>query len=203
MELIMKNYLRTVTLAAFTWKNEGRAALLFEHIRKTGIQWMVLHFTLVTLCLNFPVMFSMARLAPFELYSRLYGENFLNTLPESAQLTMAENPASGQIDDFNTLMLQNSYGRNVLLPFLCMSFGLVTLIQLVFYTCAVIFLGFSRMNVTPLPLRQRFGLVVYSSTIPVLAASLFGIFLPAVHIIVFYLMVIYFIFQRSRLCPNG
>ena len=201
----MENYLRAVTLGAFTWRDKKRIALLFDHIRKQGGLWLLLHFLLITVCLNFPVTLSVARLAPFELYSRLYGENFMSALPESERASFSQVNAIDQadIDNFNLFLFQIGYGRNVLLPVLGMLFGLVLVIQTVFFLCAAFFLGLSRMNSSPLSFRDRFGLAVFSSTLPVLASSLFGLFLPTVHIIIFYFIIIFFIFQRSALCPNG
>jgi len=200
----VKNYLKAVTLGAFTWKNQERVGQLFDQIKKTSAFWLVPHFLLLTLCLNFPVMFSMARLPPHELFTRLGGET-ARSLPETLREALAENaPSSEQsADDFNMMLIENGYGARILMPLLGMAFGLVLIIQAVFYGCAVIFLGLSRMNVTPLPLRGSLGLALYSSTLPALAAALFGLFLPAVHIIVFYFLVMFFIFQRSKLCPTG
>ena len=178
----MSDYLKTVTLGAFTWKDEDRLALLFEHIKRAGSPWLLLHFWLVTLCLNFPVMFAIARLSPFELYGRIYGEGFTQLSPV----------------EFNVFMLESGFGVNVLLPVLGMALGLVLVIQIVFYLFAVFFLKMSRLNLACLSFRSRFGLAVYSSTLPVLAASLFGLYLPTVHILIFYFMVMFFIFQRSR-----
>jgi hypothetical protein len=207
----MKNYLNAVTLGAFTWKNGERIALLFDRVRKMGGGWIALHFLLVSLCLNFPVMLAMARLPPFELYSRLYGGNFFQALPEAARAVLGEGRFMEQgaafnenaIDEFNLFMLANGWGKNVLLPLLGMALLLVIIIQAVFYFCAAFFVGLSRLNAFPLSFRDRLSLAVFSSTLPVLAASLFGLVLPTVHIIVFYLIVIFFIFQRSSLCANG
>ena len=201
----MENYLRTVTLGAFTWKDKERIALLFDHIRKQGVFWLLLQFLLVTVCLNFPVTLSVARLTPFQLYSRLYGENFMSALPEAerALFSQGNEIAQAEIDNFNLYLYETGYGRNVLLPVLGILFSLVIVIQAVFYLCAVFFLGLSRLNSSPLSFRDRFGLAVFSSTLPALASSLFGLFLPTVHIIVFYFIIIFFIFQRSALCPDG
>ena len=183
----MSDYLKAVTLGAFTWKNEDRIALFFEQIQKTGKAWLLLHFLLLSLCLNFPVMFAIASLEPYELYSRLYSYDFTQEVPA----------------EFNLIMHESGFSMNVMLPLLGMSLGLVLIIQAIFYLLAVFFLGLSRMNLAPLSFCSRLGLALYSSTLPVLAASLFGLYLPTVHIIIFYFMVIFFIFQRSRLCPNG
>ena len=201
----MGNYLRAVTLGAFTWKNTERIALLLDHVRKQGAFWPLLHFLLLTFCLNFPVTLSMARLAPFELYSRLYGENFVSALPEGGRVFFTDGTAIDQsaVAGFNLFMFENGYGRNVLMPLLGIAFGLTLIIQAVFYLCTVFFLGLSRMHSSPLSFRDRTGLALYSSTLPVLAAALFGLYLPTVHIIVYYFIIIFLVFQRSKLCPNG
>jgi len=199
----MNDYLRAVTLGAFTWRNEERIALLLDHIRRTGGRWLVLHFLLLLICLNFPVTFAIAKLSPFELFNRLYGEDFLLTTPwiDGALL---ESQARGDVAEFfNMFMLENHYGRNVLLPLLGIAFILILVIQAVFYLSASFFLRISRMNLAPLSFQDRMGLVLYSSTLPVLLSSLFGLFLPTVHIIVCYFAIILFVFQRSSLCPDG
>ena len=182
----MKNYFKAVTLGAFTWKNEERITLLFEYAGKCGYAWLFLHFLLVTVCLNFPVMYNIARLSPSEFYSRLSGENIA---PEA----VTDSP-----ENFNQLMYENEFGGNVLMPFLGIAFLLTLVIQIAFYLCAVFFLKVSRMHYTPVSFRGRLGLALFSSTLPVLAAAVFGMFLPTVHIIVFYFMVIFLVFQRSK-----
>ena len=201
----MNEYFKTVTLGAFTWKNAERIGLLMEYIKKTSPAWLALHFLLVTLCLNFPVMLSIARLEPYELFSRLYGSETVHSLPESIREALAESSSidTENASNFNRLMIESGYGPRLVMPLLGMAFGLVLIIQIVFYLCAAVFAGISRLNVAPLSLRDRLGLALYSSTLPVLAASLFGLFLPTVHIIIFYFLVMFFIFQRSKLCPNG
>ena len=206
-------YFRVVTLGAFTWKNEARIGQLFDCIRNMGGKWLVLHFLLLTVCLNFPVTLAIARLSPFELYSRLYGEQLVSALPENLGSIFTENLSDGVINledtpaavinEFNAIMLESGYGAVVLMPILVMAFGLTLIIQAVFYLCAVSFLRISRMYVTPLSFRSRIGLALFSSTLPVLGAALFGLYLPTVHIIIYYFIIIFFIFQRSRLCPNG
>ena len=197
----MRNYLKTVTLGAFTWRNEGRIALLFAYIRKTGVFYLVLHFFLVTLCLNFPLMVGVTRLSPYQLYTRMYGDNFVYALPESVREAFTGDTviAPVYIDDFNIMMTDNGYGRNVLLPLLGINLVIILIIQAVFYLCSAIFLGLSRMNVAPITFRNRFGLAVFSSTLPVLAASVIGLVLPAVHVVIFYFIVIFLVFQRSSL----
>jgi hypothetical protein len=189
----MENYFRAVTLGAFTWKNEERITLYFDHIQRMGSAWLLLHFLLLTFCLNFPITFVMARLSPSDLYSRLYGENVIEAMTGKAAADQAA------IDEFNSLMLENGYGRNTLLPLLGMCFGLTLIIQTVFYLCTVFFLGLSRMNTASLSFHDRLGLAFFSSTLPVLAAALFGLVLPTVHIILFYFIVMFYTFQRSNL----
>ena len=179
----MNNYFKAVNLGAFTWKDEDRLTLFFDQIQRAGTPGLLLHFLLLSLCLNFPVMFAISRLPPFELYSRLYGEGFVESSPV----------------EFNMLMYEGGFSTNVMLPLLFMALGLVIVIQTVFYLFAVFFLGLSRMNMAYLSFRSRFGLTLYSSTLPVLAASLFGLYLPTVHILICYFLVMFFIFQRSKL----
>jgi hypothetical protein len=201
----MSGYLRTVTLGAFTWRDEKRVTMLFAHIRGMGAGWIALHFILLTLCLNFPATLAIARLPPYELYSRLYGDNFSGALPDAARAAFGETGAADPqaVESFNAQMFASGYGRDTLLPLLGMSLALTALIPAVFFLCAAFFLRLSRMNAAPLSFRERLGLSLFSSTLPALFAALFGLFLPTVHIIVFYFIVILIIFQRSRLCPNG
>jgi hypothetical protein len=189
----MSDYLRAVTLGAFTWKDKERIALFFEQIKKTGTALLLLHFLLLTFCLNFPVTLIIARLSPYELYGRITGENTVENKMTGHEADKAA------IDNFNAQMIEKGYGRNILLPILGLSFALTLIIQAVFYLCAVFFLGLSRINAAPLSFHDKFGLAVLSSTLPVIASVLFGFFIPTVHIIIFYLIVIIFIFQRSSL----
>jgi len=194
----VNDYFKAVTLGAFTWKNEERIALLIDYIRKTGKRWLVLHFLLLTICLNFPVMFQITRINPNEFYNRLYSDNsnFMFSEQKNENIELS-NPQS--LDPIP----QSNYGREVLLPTLAFLLGVILIIQIAFYFSAVFLLGVSRMNMAPLSFKERFGLSVFSSTLPVLAASVFGLFLPTVHIIIYYFIIIFFIFQRSKLCPNG
>jgi hypothetical protein len=226
----MNNYLRTVTLGAFTWQNECRVTMLFDALRAIKGGWILLHFLLVTFCLNFPAVFIMSRLPPHELYGRLYGKEAgimwgevspppAAPLPASAlyagsrssapplsggalpPATPPDSHSGAETEKFDALALESGYGRQMLLPLLGIVFCATIVIQAAFYLCAAFCLGLSRMTSSPLPFRIRFSLAVFSSTLPVLASSLLGLFLPAVHIIVFYFIVIFFIFQRnSRHC---
>jgi len=179
----MKKYFQTVTLGSFTWKNEERLCLLFSHIRAQGVPVLVLHFLLITICLNCPVTFNIARADPSEFYSRLYGESFVSDIGEAA--------------DFNLMMLENGYGRNVLLPMLGMCLFITLIIMAVFYLCTVLFLGIARINSSGLDFRGRLSLALFSSTLPAFVSTVIGFFMPSVHIVIFCLIVILVTFQRS------
>jgi len=182
--LPMRHYFQTVTLGSFTWKDEDRLRLLFSHIRAEGVGVIFFHFLLITICLNFPVTFNIARADPSEFYSRLYGETFELEMDETA--------------DFNLAMIESGYGRNVLLPMLWISFLIIMTILAVFYLCAAFFLGIARMNAFAMDFRSRLSLALFSSTLPALFTAILGFLLPAVHIIVFILIVILITFQRSN-----
>jgi hypothetical protein len=213
----MKKYFETVSLGALFFGGEERAARFIALIRGLPRPWVALHFFLVTLCLNFPVMLAIARIEPYEAFSRLYGENFLVVHPGgSLSLNPGAEMASGfsgldpvsfpaelSADDFNALMLQNGYGRKIMLPFLAMAFGLVLILQAAFYGSASFCIGLQRMVSASLSVRDRLGLLLFSSTLPVFLAAFFGIWLPTVHMLLFYFAVIIIGFQRSRSCPNG
>ncbi|MDR2543600.1 MAG: DUF1189 domain-containing protein [Treponema sp.] len=201
----MNNYLKAVTLGAFTWKNEERVSLFLKNMREAGKRWIILHFFLLTICLNFPVVLTISQLEPVQFYSRLYGENFIHALPENVRDFFTEETLmdSEVVREFNMLMYQDGYGANVLMPILGMLFGIMIIIQLMFYLSTAWFLWLSRMNVKPLSFKDRMGLALYSSTLPLIAATIFGFFLPTVHIIVFYFAVIFIVFHRSSLCPDG
>lgn len=180
----MRDYFQTVTLGSFTWKNEERLGLLFSHIRAQGVPVLVLHFLLITICLNFPVTFNIARATPSEFYSRLYGENSMRDIEDT--------------EDFNRTMIENGYGRNILLPMLRMCLFITLIIMAVFYLCTAFFLGIARMNVSVMNFRSRLSLALFSSTLPAFVTAVFGFFMPSVHIIVFCLIVILITFQRSN-----
>jgi len=187
--LPMRHYFKTVTLGSFTMKDEDRLRLLFSHIRAEGVGVLVLHFFLITICLNFPVTFNIARADPSEFYSRLYGETFeLET---------------NETEDFNLAMIESGYGRNVLLPMLVMSFIIIMVILAVFYFCAAFFLGVARINSFSMDFRSRYSLALFSSTLPALVSAVLGFLLPAVHILVFCLIVIIVTFQRSNSFRNA
>jgi len=180
----MRSYFQTVTLGSFTWKNEERLGFLFSRVREQGVPVLVLHFLLITICLNCPVTFNIARADPSEFYSRLYGETFTRGMGETA--------------DFNMMMIESGYGRNVLLPMLGMCLFITLIIMAAFYLCTAVFLGIARMNASGLNFRGRLSLALFSSTLPAFVSSVFGFFLPSVHIVVFCLIVILVTFQRSN-----
>ena len=188
---LWKDYFQAVTLGCFgkfsprTGESPERFAALVRGMKTSRL---VLHFFLLSIALNFPVMFAVSRLKPYALYSRLYGENFV--IP-------------GSVEDFNILMYQNAYGKRSVLPILVTAFALVLILQLVFYVLAALCLGLQRLPLTYLSFKDRVGLLLFSSTGAALLAALFGLWLPTVHIIVFYLAVIAIGFRRSKLCPNG
>jgi hypothetical protein len=144
---------------------------------------MAVHILVITLALNFPVMVALARLEPWDVYSRLYGAQFQAMLP--SELT----PTSEDLgrEDFNTALYAGGYGRRVLLPLLGFTFFLVLILLLVFYGAAAFFLGLSRLTDAPLSYQDRFGILVFSSTLPAAASALFGLWLPTVHLLVFFL----------------
>jgi hypothetical protein len=187
--LPMRHYFQTVTLGSFTWKNEERLRLLFSHISAEGVGVLFFHFLLITICLNFPVTFNIARAAPSEFYSRLYGETF--------DLEMDET------EDFNLVMIESGYNRNVLLPMLVMSYFVILITLAVFYLCSAFFLRIARMNAFAMDFRSRLSLALFSSTLPALFSAVLGFLLPAVHIIVFCLAVIIITFQRSNILRNA
>ncbi|MDR2079385.1 MAG: hypothetical protein LBP74_06680 [Treponema sp.] len=213
----MKKYFEVVSLGAFFFGDEEKAARLIALIRGLRHRWVVLHFFLITICLNFPVMLAIAQIEPHQAFSRLYGENFLTVNSEGnlslnpgaervnsfSDTDSAVFPAEFSADDFNMLMLQNGYGRRIMLPLLAMAFGLVLILQAAFYGSASFCIGLQRMVSVNLSARDRLGLLLFSSTLPVFLAALFGVWLPTVHILLFYFAVIIIGFQRSKSCPNG
>jgi hypothetical protein len=164
--------------------------------------FIALHFFVIALALNFPVMFAIARLEPWDFYSRLYGSRFEETLPAEFNV-FADINASAEFNaaDFNGAMYAAGYGRRVMLPMLAFVFMLILISQALFYVCAAFFLGLARMTASPLAYRDRFGILVFSSTLPAAASALLGLWLPAVHLVVFYLAEIILAFAVSR--PRG
>jgi hypothetical protein len=199
-----RDYFEAVTLGAFgnlffppgiasgDAAGDGRAERFIFLLKGMKFSRLALHFILISLALNFPVMFAAARLSPYELYSRLYSDSL-------AALMSGE----VSVEDFNLLMYQSAYGKNILLPVLIAAFVLVLILQTAFYVLAALCMGLQRMTLSPLAFKDRLGLLLFSSTLAVIPAVLFGLYLPTVHILVFYLAVIVIGFRRSALCPNG
>ncbi|MDR2103049.1 MAG: type I pullulanase [Treponema sp.] len=161
----MKNYFLAAALG------NGDPHRLVKLVGELKRGYLLLHFFLITAMLNLPVMYALARLPPSELYSRIgTGE----ALPEN----------------FDFLMNQSGYGPRILLPLLLLAFGIILILQLVFYLSAAFFLGLRRMTSSPISFTDRLGLFIMSSTLPVIGAAVLGKWLPAVHIVVFYLAVI-------------
>jgi hypothetical protein len=173
----LKNYFEAAALA----NGKPRRFVMLVAGMKPAL--LVLHFILITGMLNFPVIFAIARLEPWELYSRSYGPAFAQMLPP------ASSPNSITAEEFNQAMYSLGYGNKVLMPLLAMTLALVVILQAVFYLCAAIFLGLNRMHADPLTFKTRIGIFIMASTIPVIGSAIFGLRLPAAHIIIFYLAV--------------
>jgi hypothetical protein len=189
----------------------GKLRCFVPLVRKLKAGFIVFHFMVITLALNFPVMFAIARLDPWEFYSRLYGDGFaaaldksgFSSLPGSASLpsgVSAGAAAGGEeaVLSFNGAMYAGGYGRQVILPMLAFSLLLILILQLVFYLLAAFFLGLSRMTSSALPYRDRFGIFVFSSTLPAIGSAVLGLWLPTVHLVVFYFAEIILAFAVSR-----
>ncbi|MDR2052617.1 MAG: hypothetical protein LBP80_04305 [Treponema sp.] len=193
----------------------GKLRRFVPLVRKLKGGFIVFHFMVITLALNFPVMFAIARLEPWEFYSRLYGGGFAAaldksgfSLPAAASLSAGEaaggeNVSGIPVDEetvlgFNGAMYAGGYGRQVMLPMLAFSLMLVLILQLVFYFLAAFFLGLARMTSSALPYRDRFGIFVLSSTLPAIGSAIVGLWLPTVHFVVFYFAEIILAFAVSR-----
>jgi hypothetical protein len=199
----VRSYFETVTLGVFFFKDEEKASLFIVKIKELKTRFILLHLILVTLALNFPIMLVIARLSPYQMYSRLYGDSFLQMLPDEMgqMLNLGEGNIGDdetRIEEFNMLMYQNDFGKFAL-SIIGMAFLFVLILQLVFYMLACFCMGLQRMVGTHLSIRDRLGLLAFSSTLPVFLAALFGLWLPTVHIIVFYFAVIVIGFQRSKI----
>jgi hypothetical protein len=141
--------------------------------------WLWLHFFIVTIALNFPVMFIIARLTPYELFTRLYGADFVSMLPEAARSFVPASAGSiglaagsETVDSFNMFMLQNHYGTAIMLPIIAAAFGVILILQGVFYLLAAFCMGLQRMTHQYLKFRDRLGLLLFSSTLPVFLTAL-------------------------------
>jgi hypothetical protein len=207
----MKDYALAAALG------NGKLGRFVPLTRKVKGGFIAFHFIVVSLALNFPVMFAIGRLPPWEFYSRLYGVGFAAALEQSGFSLSGAAPlaagASGEAavsgaasggdvpageEAFNGALYSGGYGRRVMLPMLAFAFMLVLIIQLVFYLLAAVFLGLSRMNSTALSFRDRFGILVLSSTLPAAGSAILGLWLPTVHLVVFYFAEIILAFAVSR-----
>jgi hypothetical protein len=198
----MKNYLKTVTLGALGFRGAEKAGRLTGMISALPGAWLWLHFFIVSAALNFPVMVIIAGLSPYDFFTRLYGADFVSMLPDAAGNLVPESAAgmiagSEAAGSFNLFMFQNNYGTVIRLPALGAAFGVILVLQGVFYLLAAFCMGLQRMTRQYLKYRDRLGLLLFSSTLPVFLAAIFGFWLPTVHIIVFYFAVILTGFYRS------
>jgi hypothetical protein len=177
---LLKNYFLTAALG------NGNPRRFIELVKTLRKPYLLIHGFLITLALHFPIMLAIVRLSPWELYSRLYGEQFAGMV--SAELgTPVDLTAPDLIDSFNTALYGSGYGASVLLPILFVSFALVVVLQLVYYLLASVCLGLHLFNSEQIRFRERVGVFVMSSTLPVLGAAIIGLWLPTLHIVVFYL----------------
>jgi hypothetical protein len=189
----VKQYCEAVALG------NGKPLRFVELAGNMGAPLMFLHFLLIAGALNFPVMTALARLDPWELYSRLYGSAFAGMLPEEFAAAGSGTSAGQElIEDFNLTLYHGGYGARVLLPILALAFALILILQTIFYLCGAFCLGLTQMTFSPMSFRNRLGVFIMASTIPAVASALFGLWLPAVHIIVFYLAVIPLVFALIR-----
>lgn len=188
----MKDYFLAAALG------NGNAKRFVDLARGLKKRYLVLHFLFITLALNFPVMFAIARLAPWDFYSRLYGEQFAEIV--GVELGQTINPTladSALIDEFNAALYRAGFG-SMLPSVLLLAFILVLVLQLVFYALAAVFMGLHRMNSTHFSFRERLSIFIMSSTLPVFGSALLGLFVPALHIVVFYFAEILIGFALSR-----
>jgi hypothetical protein len=201
-----KDYFKAVTLGAFSFRDTMKLSTFVTLVQKIPVLFSLLHLVLVSLALNFPLMLNIARLSPYEVYTRLYGEQFSLLLEEELQIALPDNPEDldeALKEDFNQYMYQSGYTKTIMLPLTGMVFILLLIIQAVFYTLAAFFMGLQRMTQDFMSFSCRLSFLVFSSTFPVFLAAIFGLWMPTVHIIVFYLAVIIISFQRSAVCRNG
>jgi hypothetical protein len=184
----MKKYLLAAALG------NGNLFNFVELVKEMKGFYLVFHFLIVSFALYFPVMYRVSRVSPWDFYSRLAGDNFTGLIEKSLGAESGENSAAPQygagediINSFNSSMLRLGYGRDILLPALALLYVILLITQAVFYLLAALFLKLHRMLSSPLRFKERIGIFIMSSTVTVICAALFGLFLPVVHIIVFYL----------------
>jgi pullulanase len=171
---VLKAYFEAASLANF---NPCRFVSLIKTVRS---RHLILHFFLVSGMLFVPLMHAIARLDPYTLFSRLYGGDFSEITADA--LTS---------EDFNQLAYTSHYGKTVILPLLGAVFLLLLILQIVFYLGAAFFLGLRRaLDSSDFSFRERAGVFIMASTLPSIGSAFFGLWMPTVHIIVFYLTVI-------------
>ncbi|MDR2608628.1 MAG: hypothetical protein LBC57_09575 [Treponema sp.] len=158
-----------------------------EIVRRMKGPLPLLHFFLISAMLYIPLMHSLARSSPWEMFQRL----------------TREVPGGITEADFNEGMYLAGYGGRVLLPLLFLVFLVLLVLQAVFFGLGAVFLGLNRWNSQQFSFRDRFGIFVMSSTIPVILAALFGFFIPVLHIVVFYLAEILLAFHISNRYDAG
>jgi hypothetical protein len=185
----MKDYFLAAALG------NGKLHRVIPLVQKVKGGHIAFHFFLIALALNFPVMWAISRLAPWEFYSRLYADNFAAVLGDLSPYSLID---ESMIEDFNLTMYGNGFGVRTMLPMLAFVFFLILILQIFFYIMAAFFLGLSRMTASALSFRDRFAVLILSSTLPAIAAALFGLWMPTVHFIVFYLTEIILVFAISR-----
>jgi hypothetical protein len=194
----MKNYFEAVTLGAFSLRDAAKTARFLRLVQALPFWARLFQFVVIAVALNFPVMLVIARLPPYELFTRLYGGTLPPLPPEAmAVFDNAEEVNIEVINDFNFYMLENGYGRRILLPLLGMAAALVVILQLAFYLFAAVCMGLQRMVSIALPFWDRIAFLLFLSTLPAGLSLLFGLFLPTVHLIVFYFAVILIGFYRN------
>jgi hypothetical protein len=195
----LNDYFECVTLGAFSFRDEKKVRRFFDLIKGIKPRYIALHLLVVTFALNFPVMLAIARLSPFETYSRLYGDNFVPMLPVEVKAAFPGGVLDHQVvEDFNLFMMQNSYGQRVLLPLIAFIFGIVLILQAAFYGTACFFMRLQRLHFSRLSYKERLGILAWSSTLPVFLSALLGLWMPTLHIIVFYFAVILTGFGKAK-----
>ncbi|MDR1216634.1 MAG: hypothetical protein LBK25_08130 [Treponema sp.] len=205
----MRDYLEAITLGASLSKDNAPQFLALLEKMKT--RTIVLQLLMVTLALNFPIMFNIARLSPYQIFSSLYAENFVPSLSDDLRLRIEANTDSDGltidetiheqiVEDFNTAMLD--FGK-ISTALMGMGFFLVIVLQIAFYLTVAFCMGLQRPLIAPLAFRSRVGILAFSSTLPVFAASLMGLWMPILHILVFYFAVLLIGFRRNRQHLSG
>lgn len=177
----MREYFLAAALA------NGNLRRFVEIVRGIKRPLLFLHFFLISAMLYLPLMHSLARLSPWELFQRI----------------ASEVPGGITEADFNEGMYIAGYGGRVLLPLLFLVFLALLVLQAVFFNLGSVFLGINRWNSQKFSFKDRFGIFVMSSTVPVILASLFGFLIPVLHIVIFYLAEIPLAFHISNRYDAG